>query len=384
MRGMTTGSAFAPHDFSMKSSKSGTKNDIRLTRLTRHKRLIFFAALAAMAQPLCAQTLKPEPPVELTGTHGKFDFIKVDESRRRLLACHTGNGSLDVIDETNSKLIKSIPTGAAQGVAIDDKGGRYFVSCSKPPQMVIVDANKLEATGTVTLPGPADLCAYCGGVDDCVYVDSDEKAEMWTIDVKAEKVADIKSFSSGDREDIASGPFTLLKKPKIEEQGGMEDVASSPVCLLQNLKNTNELVTIQLIFAGGRNLRPTAKHSTLPAEKPHGLAVVDVDKVLVAGGNGKLVLLNYDYYGKVIASAAIAPRVDEIAYDPGLGKAYCASGTGVISVVSVGKETLGMAENIPSAQGAHSIAVDSKTHAVWIVFAKGDKAYVQSFIAGKI
>jgi len=343
----------------MKTAEVGPRNDLLPDRVIR---ALVFAVLILVtsAPPLAAQTLHPQPPVELTGTHGKFDFIKVDETRGRLLACHTGNGSLDVIDESTSKLIKSIPTGAAQGVAIDHKSGRYFVSCSKPPQLVIVDAAKLEATGTVALSGPADLCAFCG-YDGCVYVDSGETPEMWTIDLKAEKVVGTKKFASN----------------------GMEDITSSPFCLLQNLKDASELASIQMVFAGMPNLRPTGIFSTLPAEKPHGLALAGDDKVLIAGGNGKLVLMNFKT-GQVIASADIAPRVDEIGYDPGTGKAFCASGTGVISVVSVGKDSFGAAETIPSAQGAHSIAVDSKTHTVWIAFARDDKPCVQSFLAGKI
>src|SRR5277367_7042863 len=106
-----------------------------------------------------ADSLTPGNPVELTGTQGKFDFIKIDSANNRLLACHTGNGSLDVIDVTISKLIKSIPTGNAQCVAIDSKNNRYFVSVSKPPKVVIVDSTKLEVIGEVALPGPADLIA---------------------------------------------------------------------------------------------------------------------------------------------------------------------------------------------------------------------------------
>ncbi len=76
---------------------------------------------------------------------------------------------------------------------------------------------------------------------------------------------------------------------------------------------------------------------TDPAEKPHGLALAEGDNVLIAGGNGKLVLRNYKT-GQFISACDIAQRVDEIAYDPGLGRVYCASGTSVISVAFVGGE----------------------------------------------
>jgi DNA-binding beta-propeller fold protein YncE len=341
----------------MKISNCGTRNDTRLTRLARFTRLIFFAAVITTTQPLFAATLVPQQPVELAGTHGKFDFIKVDAANRRLLACHTGNGSLDVIDLATSKLLKSIPSGAAQGVAIDDKGGRYFVSVSKPPQMVIIDATKLEATGTVTLSGPADVCAYSTKLNR-VVVDNDDKPEQWIIDPNAKRIVATITMPGAGMEDLGFDP------------GGM--------LLAQNLKETNHLAWVDT-----ENAKVDKVWSTAPAEKPHGLARVgDTDTFLIAGGNGKLVLIDL-ISGKILSSADIAPRVDEIAYDPGLGNVFCASGTGVISVVNVGKDGFGTTESVASAQGAHSIAVDPKTHTVWIVFAKGDKAYVQSFLAGK-
>jgi DNA-binding beta-propeller fold protein YncE len=361
MRGMTTSMAFVPDNFSMKNSRIGTQNEIRLKRLLR---LFLFVALAALVPPLLAADA-PTPfandksfflvtygsPVELAGTHGKFDFIKVDATRRRLLACHTGNGSLDVIDLDTSKLIKSVSTGAAQGVAIDDKNGRYFVSVSKPPQLVIIDVSKLEATGTVSLPGPADLCAYSSALNR-VFVDRDDKPEQVAINL--------------------DGMFA--GKPQIFTGSGMEDLAfnSDGTCLVQNVKDTSR------VSVDSSLTKVAASYSTLPAEKPHGLAMAGGNNVLIAGGNGKLVLLDFKA-GKILASADIAPRVDEIAYDPGTGAVYCASGTGVISVVNLAGQKLTAAGSIPSSQGAHSIAVDPKTHTVWIAFAKDDKPYVQVF-----
>ena len=78
--------------------------------------------------------------------------------------------------------------------------------------------------------------------------------------------------------------------------------------------------------------------------------------------------------------AAIAPRVDEIALDTGTGSVYCASGTGTVSVVKLAGTTLASVGAVPSAPGAHSIAVDPVTHAVWIVFAKDKKPYAQAFL----
>lgn len=300
-----------------------------------------------------ADTLVPGTPIELTGTHGKFDFIKIDPVRHRLLACHTGNGSLDVIDVADRKLIKSIPLGAAQGVAIDDKKGVYYVSSSKPPKLVAIDANKLEVTGEIALRGPADLVALQPSSNK-VFVCSDESPEIWMV-----------------------RPGTRGSIIKYDLPGtGMEDLAfdDKGTALFQNIKETSELA--KLDPATGKVLE---EWSTLPAAKPHGLAIIPgTGSVLIAGGGGKLVLMSLDD-GKVLASVDIAPKVDQIAYDPGTHRVYGASGTGVLSVANVGGGELVAQAPIPSASGDHSVAVDPATHTVWIVFAKDNKAYAQAF-----
>ena len=302
-----------------------------------------------------ADSLTPGNPVELTGTQGKFDFIKIDSANNRLLACHTGNGSLDVIDVITSKLIKSIPTGNAQGVAIDSRNNRYFVSVSKPPKMVIVDSTKLDVIGEVALPGPADLVAYHPETNR-VFVCNDDKPEMWVIDPIERRIVSTINFPGG----------------------GMEDLGfdSQDTFLFQCLKDSSELAKLDL-----KTGKVVAKWSTSPVDKPHGMAMVPgTDQVLIVGGTGKLGLINLST-GQIVGTADVSPKVDEIAYDPTLQRVYCASGLGTISVVGLDHERLAALPPLASSLGAHSIAVDSQTHTVWIAFAKNDKAYVQAFTA---
>jgi len=301
-----------------------------------------------------ADSLTPGNPVELTGTQGKFDFIKIDSANDRLLACHTGNGSLDVIDVITSKLIKSIPTGNAQGVAIDSRNNRYFVSVSKPPKMVVVDSTKLDVIGEVALPGPADLVAYHPETNR-VFVCNDDKPEMWVIDPMEKRIVSTINFPSGGMEDLGFAQDTFL---------------------FQCLKDSSELAKLDL-----KTEKVVAKWSTSPVDKPHGMAMVPgTDQVLIVGGTGKLGLFNLSQ-GQIVGTADVSPKVDEIAYDPTFHRVYCASGLGTISVVGLDRQRLATLPSLTSSLGAHSIAVDSQTHTVWIAFAKNDKAYVQAFTA---
>ncbi len=305
---------------------------------------------AALLLAACVSQATAAEPVELTGTQGRFDFIKIDPAQRRLLACHTGNSSLDVIDIDASKLIKAIPTGAAQGVALDEKNSRYFVAASKPAQLVIIDSKTLAVTGTVALPDEADLLAYHPGTNR-VFVCNDTKPELWIIDPEAQKILQTITFPGG----------------------GMEDLVFDPTgqYLFQALKDSDQIARLDTT-----SLKIVNTFSSAPSLKPHGIALVpDFNAILIAG-SGKLSLMDLAQ-GTILTSADIPNKVDEIAYDPATHLAYCSSGSGTVAVLELKDGKLTAQSSLPGAQGAHSIAADPQSHAAWIAFAKDNKSYAQ-------
>jgi len=66
---------------------------------------VLLAAFNAPAAPLTAGE-----PIPLPGTHGGFDFIRIDTAANRLLLGHEGNKSFDVFDIETKKLLKVVPT----------------------------------------------------------------------------------------------------------------------------------------------------------------------------------------------------------------------------------------------------------------------------------
>ena len=221
--------------------------------------------------------------------------------------------------------------------------------------MVIVDSTKLEVIGEVPLPGPADLIAYHAETNR-VFICRDDKPVMWVIDPVEKKILSTINFPGG----------------------GMEDLGfdSQDAFLFQCLKDSSELAKLEL-----KTEKVVAKWSTSPADKPHGMAMVPgTDRVFIVGGTGKLGLFDLSN-GQIVGTVDVSPKVDEIAYDPTLQRVYCASGLGTISVVGLDHNALAALPPLTSSPGAHSIAVDPQTHAIWIAFAKNDKSYVQAFTA---
>jgi DNA-binding beta-propeller fold protein YncE len=301
--------------------------------------------------------LQPGEPLEVAGTHGRFDFISVDGEGRRLLAAHTGNASLDVIDLDTQKVIKVVPTGAAQDCAVDAEAKCYLVSVSKPPQLVVIDSSTLKVTGTVPLAGPADLLAF-NRESGMTYVGHDDASQLWIVDADGLNVASAVDLPGDSPEGLTFD----------------EDY----IRLFQAMK-TGDLVAVVDLATN----KVTERWPTEPAKSPHGIALApEFNGILVAGGNGKLVLMSQKD-GHVVASADIAEHVDQIAYDAQMHRVYCASASGRISIVAVEKNTLSNLGDVASSQGAHSIAVDSHTHTVWTAYAKGDSSFVQPFTISK-
>lgn len=295
---------------------------------------------------LCAQTppLKTGDPILLPGTTGRFDFIRIDTTGNRLLLGHEGNKSLDVFDLGSKKLLKAVHTGTAQDAAVDLKRGNYYVSGNDPGRMVIVDAKKLEVTGEIPMPANTDLITF-DPVTGLVHECNDTVAEEWVIDPATRKIITTIKFDGSGVEDLA---FDSQYKR-----------------LYQAVKGENTIAVIDPANNKVLNAWPLA-----PDKGPHGIAVVPENDGLLVACAGKLVLLNRST-GKIEATVVTSGRVDEMAYDPGLHIAYCASRQGKISVVSVESGKLIALGDVPDESGTGSITVDPKTHTVWIAYHNG-------------
>jgi len=76
--------------------------------------------------------------------------------------------------------------------------------------------------------------------------------------------------------------------------------------------------------------------------------------------------------GKVLATPAIGDGVDATAYDDETGLAFAScGGDGVLTVVKEESPTkFSVAETVPTEKSARTMALDTKTHNVYVVSAK--------------
>jgi DNA-binding beta-propeller fold protein YncE len=309
--------------------------------------VLFAFSLSAQTAPLTAGD-----PIPLPGTTGGYDFIQFDSAGNRLLLGHEGNKSFDVYD-LGSKKLTVVPTSTSQDAATDVKNSRYYVSGNDPGRLVIVDAKTLTVAGEVPVPSDVDLVGF-DPQTGMVHLCNDKAAEQWVIDPVAKKIVMTIKFDGTGMEDMALD----LKNRR----------------LFQAVKGANAIAMVDL-----DSNKILAQWPLAPDKGPHGIAMVpDSDGLLVACASN-LVLISRST-GKILATAPIGGRVDEMTYDPALHMAYCASRVGKISVIAVGEATLKPAGDVPDATRTGDITVDPATHTVWIAYQKDGQCFAQPFM----
>lgn len=321
-------------------------------------RVAFAALLLTLgALPVCADSapLTPHDPIVVPGGPGRYDYMIVDAPLHRLLAAHTAAKCLVVLDLKTKKVLASVPVGTAQGVAVDAADNKIYVGCSADQFVGVVDRKTLKKTGEIKTGGPVDAICF-NPHNGMLYAGHDDGTQVWVIEGKTDKLVGA-----------------------VEIPGAPEYVVYDPAGdrVYQNIKVND---TVQVIDPAKNVVESVWK--TDPARSPHGLALdTKTQRLFSAGKNGKLAVLNMKT-GELIASVDIGPGADQIAFDPGNQRVYCAC-AGTISVV---QETAGGAKllgNVSSPSGAHTIAVDPQSHAVWVCYTDGKESFLKEFAVTK-
>lgn len=310
--------------------------------------LLLYAMTAHAGAPL-----KASAPIPLPGAHGGFDFIQIDTSANRLLLDQEkGNTAFEVFDLRSKKLVKRVPTGTSQDVAVYQKRNRYYVSGTDPGRTLMISRSSINIIGEVPISTPTNLTGY-DAVSGMVYETSASTPRIFVVDPASEKFVTTVDLQGSGMQGI--------------------DFDSRYKELFQAVKATGTVTAIDPATNKILHIWP------LPfCSLPRGTAMAP-DGLLVAC-NGLLVLISRSM-GTVFSRAKTAPDVDEVAYDPGKHLAYCASKDGYFSVVRVTGDKLTSLGGVPDEKTTHSIAVDPNTHTVWIGYAKNLGSFVQLSIA---
>lgn len=275
------------------------------------------------------------------GGEGGWDYLTVDSAARRLYVSH--NTHVVVIDVDAAKVVGDIPdTQGVHGIAVAPALNRGFTSNGRANTVTIFDLKTLKAVGQVKTGENPDSIRF-EPVTGRVFTFNGRSSDSTAIDAKTGAVA---------------GTIPLKGKPEFSVADGKGKVYA-------NIEDTNEVVEID-----AAKLSVTKRYSIAPCDGPSGLAIDTKARRLFSVCSNRMMAISDPDAGKVIATPAIGQGSDGVAYDQATGMAFSSNGDGTMTIVQQTGGKWEVAENVATARGARTIALDDKTHTLYLSVAQ--------------
>ena len=277
------------------------------------------------------------------GGEGGWDYLVNDANARRL---YLSRGThVMVLDSDSGTSVGDISdTPGVHGIALAPELGRGFTSNGREGTVSVFDIKSLATTSKVKVGENPDAILYDPSTKR-VFTFNGKSHDSSVIDAASGKMI---------------GTVPLDGKPEFAVSDGKAEV-------FVNIEDKSEIEVID-----PNKMEVRARWPLAPCKEPSGLAIDRKNRRLFSGcGNKMMAVVDADS-GKVIATPAIGEGVDATAFDGETGLAFASCGEdGVLTVVkeeSADKFTT--VENVKTQEGARTMALDSKTHNVFVVTAK--------------
>jgi hypothetical protein len=307
------------------------------------------AALAACSAstPSNELPLRRVSETALTGGPVRFDYTALDAERGRLFIAHMGASELIDVDVRTHAVVRTVPDLAdVHGVIVVPDKGRVYATATGSNQVVAIN----EESGQVVFHAATD--SYPDGLTyDAV------RRTVWTTNESAGTETVIDADTGAIRATVPLG-------------GEVGNVAYDPPTdrIVVAVQGRNDLAVIDpVIFAVVERI------PTPGCDAPHGQALDAADQIMFVGCEANATMATVDLAKRtVIDRHAVGETPDVLAYDSGAGRVYVAAESGWVSIFDHDHGHLTARGSAHLADGAHSLALDPKTHHSYIPVPKGD------------
>jgi YVTN family beta-propeller protein len=276
------------------------------------------------------------------GGEGGWDYLYVDSAGRRLYVSRSTR--VMVFDVDTGKSVGEIPdTPGVHGIAIADDLGRGFTSNGRDASVTIFELKTLKPISKVKVGTNPDCILYDLATHR-VFAFNRGSSDVSAIDAKTGEVA---------------GLIALGGHPEFATADGKGMV-------FVNLDNKSEIVAID-----SRKLVAKAHWPVAPGEDPSGMAIDRKhNRLFSVCGNKKMTVMDAAS-GKVVAELPIGAGPDAAAFDPDTNLAFSSNGEGTLTVVHQDSaDKYSVVENVPTQRGARTMALDPKTHNIFLAAAQ--------------
>jgi DNA-binding beta-propeller fold protein YncE len=276
------------------------------------------------------------------GGEGAWDYLSIDAEARRLYI--TRGDHVMVMDLDNGKIVGDIQkTMGVHGVALAPRLGRGFTSNGGDATVTIFDLTTLKETARVKVGASPDAILYDPATD-----------RVFTFNAKSQ-----------DATAIAAGTGSVLGTVKL---GGRPEtgVSDGKGMVYVNIQNSHEVAAFD-----AKSLVVKQRWPMAPGELPTGLGIDAAKRRLfVSCRNDKMMVLEADT-GKVLGSVPIGKGTDACIFDARANLAFSSNKDGTLTVVDApAAGPYRVLDNVATQVGAKTMALDPKTHQLYLATAQ--------------
>ena len=273
------------------------------------------------------------------GGEGGWDILTIDSPASRLYLSHATK--VVVVDLNKNAVVGEIvDTPGVHGFVAVPELQRGFSSNGKESKSSVVDLKTLKTVSKIDTGESPDALVYDSKHGE-VYIFNHRGNSVSVIDAKTSKVT--ATISLG---------------------GGPEFAAVDPAAdrVYVNIEDKSEVVAID-----------TTKHEVVahwplaPGEEPSGIALDAAHHRLFSTCHNKLMTMLDAQSGKVVGTGPIGTGVDGAAFDDATQLVFASCGEGVTNILKEETpERLSVAQTLKTERGARTMAIDPKTHRIYL------------------
>jgi YVTN family beta-propeller protein len=281
------------------------------------------------------------------GGEGGWDILTIDSAASRLYLSHATK--VVVVDLRKNAVAGEIAdTPGVHGFVAVPEIQRGFSSNGKESKSSVVDLTALKTVSKIdTGPNP-DAIVYESRHGE-VYVFNHTGNSVTVINAKAATV---------------SATIPLGGTP---EFAAVDENAGRVYC---NIEDKSEVAVID-----ADKHEVVAHWSLAPGEGPSGIALDSAHHRLFCGCHNKMMVMLDTESGKVVGSVPIGAGVDGCAFDDESQVAFASCGDGTTTIArEEAPDKLTVLQTLKTERGARTMALDPKTHRIYLPSAKFEPA----------
>jgi YVTN family beta-propeller protein len=268
----------------------------------------------------------------------RWDYVSVDSGSDRLFQSH--GSEVNILNKTTGDSLGVIPnTTGVHGIAFIDALNKGYISDGKLNAVTVFDLSTFKIVKQIATGQNPDAILYDPFSKKIITCNGRSK-DLSVIDPAIDTVV-----------------ATIALEGKPEE--AMSDAEGK---VYVNIEDKSEIAVVDI-----KQNTVIVYWKLAPGVSPTGLAIDRKNRRLFSGCDNKLLIEVDADNGKVVNQFPIGDECDGVGFDPGLKYVFASCGDGTMTVVKeFSKDKAKVIDVITTEKGARTIAVDTKTHKVYL------------------